>query len=234
MTVRYAETVQAKIEIHNCTVVNLEIRAKTMRYFPALAAALLLFGSTLAIGQVIYNNASTSGESYSRGIGGIIQAQGQRNVNNSQAAINAQDAYSMAIDNSVKSVNAFWEKKDIYNQRKQQELAQIAQKRSGYLAKHGLKSLTTEEFDRTTGQITWPKVLEQKQFDQYRNTLDELMRKRAYQGALTGDEYMQATAASKEWRAMLAKQKDVYPPQILSQMTRFVLKVTREINENLG
>jgi hypothetical protein len=33
---------------------------------------------------------------------------------------------------------------------------------------------------------------------------------------------------------MLAKQKNVYPSQILSQMTRFVLKVTREINENLG
>jgi hypothetical protein len=193
-----------------------------------------VLASTLAVGQVIYNNASTAGESYARGVSGIIQAQGERNLNNSQAAINAQDAYSMAIDNSTKSVNAFWEQKDIYKARQQQEFAEIGRKRSDYLARHGLESLTPAEYDRTTGQITWPKVLEQKEFDKYRSTLDELMRKRAYQGALTGEEYMQATAASKEWRAMLAKQKNVYPPQILSQMTRFVLKVTREINENLG
>jgi hypothetical protein len=190
--------------------------------------------STIAIGQVVYNNASTAGESYARGVSGIIQAQGERNLNNSQAAINAQDAYSMAIDNSTKSVNAFWEQKDIYKARQQQEFAEIGRKRSDYIARHGLQSLTPQEYDRTTGQITWLKVLEQAQYDQYRNTLDELMRKRAYQGALSGDEYMQATAASKEWRAMLAKQKNVYPPQILSQMTRFILKVSREINDNLG
>jgi hypothetical protein len=205
-----------------------------MKFAPVSIVALFVLSSTIAIGQVIYNNASTAGESYSRGISGVIQAQGQRNLNNSQAAINAQDAYSMALDNSTKSVNTFWEQKDIYAARQQQEFAKIGQQRADYLAKHGLESLTPEEFDRSTGQITWPKVLMQKDYDAYRNALDELMRKRAYQGALTGDEYMQATAMSKEWRAMLAKQKDVYPPRILSQMTRFVLKVSREINDNLG
>jgi hypothetical protein len=193
-----------------------------------------VLASTMAIGQVIYNNASTAGEGYARGVSGVIQSQGQRNLDNSQAAINLTDARSNQIDNQVKSVNAFWEKKDIYAERQQQEFAKIGQKRSDYLARHGLESLTPEEYDRTTGQVTWPKVLKQKEYDQYRNALDELMRKRAYQGALTGDEYMQATAASKEWRAMLAKQKNVNPAQILSQMTRFVLKVSREINENLG
>jgi hypothetical protein len=190
--------------------------------------------STAAIGQVIYNNASTAGESYARGIGGIIQGQGQKNLNDSQARINNQDAYSMAIDNSVKSVNAFWEKKDIYNERQQQEFAQIQEKRSSYMARHALGSLTPEEFDRTTGQITWPKVLEQTQYDQYRNVLEELLKKRAYQGALTSDEYVQATAASKDWRAMLAGQKTEYPQPILSQMIRFILKVDREVNDNLG
>jgi hypothetical protein len=193
-----------------------------------------VLASSVAIGQVIYNSSSTAAESYQRGLGGVISAQGQRNLSNSQAAINMTDARSAQIDNQVKSVNAFWEKKDIYTERQQQEFAQIDQKRSTYLAKHGLGSLAPDEFDRTTGRITWPKVLEQKQYDQYRNTLDELMKKRAYMGALSGDEYMAATAASKEWRAMLAKQKDVYPEQILSQMVRFVLKVNRELDENLS
>ena len=140
----------------------------------------------------------------------------------------------MAIDNSVKSVNAFWEKKDIYNQRQQQEFDQIQAKRSAYMERHGLGYLTPQEFDRTTGAVTWPKVLEQKDYDQYRNSLDSLLKQRAYNGALTGDQYMQATTASKAWRDMLAKQKGVYPAPILSQMIRFVLKVQRELDDNLG
>jgi hypothetical protein len=33
---------------------------------------------------------------------------------------------------------------------------------------------------------------------------------------------------------MITKQKNVYPENILSQMLRFVLKVSREINDNLS
>lgn len=198
------------------------------------ATMVLLLCSLAAVGQVIYNSASTAGEGYANGAANVIQAQGQRNLSNSQANINNQDAYSKGIDNSVKEVNAFWEKKDIYSQRQQQLDIETQQKRMAYLANHGLQSLTPEEFDRTTGAINWPKVLDQKQYDQYRNTLDQMLKKRAYAGALTGEEYMQCTAASKEWRAMMAKQKNVYPEQILNQMIRFVLKVTREINDNLG
>jgi hypothetical protein len=195
---------------------------------------ILTFGSTLAMGQVIYNSASTAGEGYANGAANVIQAQGQKNLNDSQARINNEDAYSKAIDNSTKSVNAFWEQKDIYAQRQQEKFAQIGQERAAYMAKHGLGYLTPEEFDRTTGAINWPKVLFQPDYDPYRTTLDKLFKQRAYNGALTGDEYMQATAASKAWRDMLAKQQNVYPPNILSQMIRFILKVNRELNDNLG
>jgi hypothetical protein len=134
----------------------------------------------------------------------------------------------------VKSVNAYWEKKGIYSEHQQQEFANIQSQRQFYLSKHGLTSLTPEEFDRATGAISWPRVLEQKQYDQYRLVLDKLLKQRAYAGALTSDEYMECTAANKDWRATLAKQKGVYPEQILSQMIRFILKVNREVNDNLG
>jgi hypothetical protein len=194
----------------------------------------VLLGSTASVAQVIYNNASTAGEGYQRGMASVISASGEASLNASQARINNQDAYSQAIDNSVKSVNAFWEKKDIYSQRQQQEFAQIGAKRSAYMEKHGLGYLTPEEFDRTTGAVNWPKILTQKDYDPYRGTYDELFKARAYNGALTGDQYMQAKSASKEWRAMLSKQKDVYPSSILSQMIRFVLKLDRELDDNLG
>jgi hypothetical protein len=200
----------------------------------ASAVALCVIGATAMRAQVIYNSASTAAEGAMNGAANVIQAQGQKNVSDSQARINNEDAYSKAIDNSTKSVNAFWQQKDIYNARQQQEFAEIQKQRQFYLDKHGLTSLTPEEFDRATGIVIWPRVLEQKQYDQYRTVLDKLMKQRAYNGALTSDEYMEATAANKDWRAMLAKQKGVYPDNILSQMIRFILKVNREVNDNLG
>jgi hypothetical protein len=82
--------------------------------------------------------------------------------------------------------------------------------------------------------ITWPKVLTQPQYDQYRDTLDALFLKRAKNGYLTGDDYLAAQTASKEWRQMMARQQDIYPGPILDQMTRFVLKINRELNNNLS
>lgn len=204
-----------------------------MKYVYYLAAILML-GSVAATGQVIYNSASTAAEGAANGLSNVISAQGQRNLSNSQAAINLTQARSSQIDNQVKSVNAFWEKKGIYSEHQQAEFAEIQRQRQFYLSKHGLSSLTTEEFDRTTGTVSWLRVLEQKQYDEYRIPLDKLLKQRAYAGALTGDEYIEATSALKGWRAMLAKQKNVYPEQILSQMIRFVLKVNREVNDNLG
>ena len=205
-----------------------------MKYIPTLALALLALGASAVTAQVIYNSASTAAEGAANGMSNIIAAQGQRNLSNSQAAINLTSARSSQIDNQVKSVNAFWEKKDIYNQRVQQEMQATDQKRNFYLANHGLTSLTPEEFDRTTGTVTWPKVLEQSQYNQYRLMLDKLFKQRAYAGALTGDEYMEATAASKQWRTFLGTQQNVYPQPILSQMIRFILKLDRELDDNLG
>src|SRR3954452_3777378 len=188
----------------------------------------------IAQGQVIYNSASTAAEGYANGMSNVISAQGQKNVSDSQAAINLTQARNAQIDNQVKSVNAYWEKKGIYSQHQQQQMEQIQQQRATYLAKYGLKSLTPEEFDRATGVCNWPRVLTQSQYDPYRLELDKLLKQRAYAGFLSGDEYIQATAACKNWRGMLAKQKKVYPEQILDQMIRYVLKVNRELDENLS
>jgi hypothetical protein len=45
---------------------------------------------------------------------------------------------------------------------------------------------------------------------------------------------MKATAANKEWRALITSQKNVFPAPIISQMLQFVLRLNREMNDNLG
>ncbi|HEX3598869.1 MAG TPA: hypothetical protein VHU84_01930, partial [Lacipirellulaceae bacterium] len=118
-----------------------------MKHISLAVLGLAIVGVTNVSGQVIYNSASTAAEGYANGMSNIIQSQGQKNLSDSQAAINLTQARSAQIDNQVKSVNAFWEKKDIYSQRQQQEYAEIDKKRDFYLQNHGLKSLTPEEFD---------------------------------------------------------------------------------------
>src|SRR6476659_11392784 len=112
-----------------------------------------MLGSVAATGQVIYNSASTAAEGAANGMSNVISAQGQKNLSDSQAAINMTQARSAQIDNQVKSVNAFWEKKRIYSEHQQQEFANIQNQRQFYLSRHGLTSLTPEELDRANGAI---------------------------------------------------------------------------------
>ncbi len=204
-----------------------------MKYALPCAALLVVLGISTAQALVVVDQAATAGESYARGISGIISSQGKKNLDDSQARINNQDAYSAAIDNSVKSVNAYWEKKDIYAERQAQQFAEIEQKRDRYVTRRGSLDLSTEEFDRTTGQVNWPKVLEQSAFDQYRTQMDSILKERSYNGALTGDQYMQATTTYNAWRAAILAQRAQFPAPIVQQMLRFLLKVNRELNDNL-
>src|SRR5262245_38994602 len=96
------------------------------------ALLLVALGSSALTGQVIYNSASTAAEGYANGVSNVIQSRGQKNLNDSQARINNQDAYSKALDNSTKSVNTFWEQKDIYAQRQQQKFAEYQRQRQAY------------------------------------------------------------------------------------------------------
>ncbi len=205
-----------------------------MKYLASCFIAILGLSAAVAVAQVVTTGGSTAAGDAARGMSGIISAQGERNLSNSQAAINLTDARSNQIDNQVKSVNAYWEKKGIYNEHQEAENREIQRQREQYMSTHRLQSLTPEEFDRATGQVNWLKVLEQPSYDQYRSKLDELFKKRSYQGFLSGDEYLEATNASKQWRALLSSQNKEYPAGILSQMIRFILKLDRELDENLS
>ena len=205
-----------------------------MKCAPFCALLLVAVAAPVVQAQVVVDQASTAGESYARGVSGIISAQGQKNLSNSQAAINMTDARSNQIDNQVKSVNAYWEKKGIYQQHVEAENQQIEAKRDRYIARRGSLDLSTDEFDRTTGQVNWPKILQQSAYDPYRTQLDTMFHDRSYNGALTGDQYVEATTAYNDWRDAILGQKSEYPSPVLQQMLRFLIKVKRELDDNLG
>jgi hypothetical protein len=206
-----------------------------MKCVSACVVVLSLVGASKVTGQdYYYGGSSTAGEGYARGAASVIQAQGERNLSNSQAAINLEDAYSKAIDNNVKAANAYYDKKQMHDEYFREHVYAEEQKRATHRARNALPPLVPEEFDRTTGHVNWPQVLQQTQYDQYRLPLDALFSKRAQTGGLSTDDYMQATTATKAWRAKLTSQKKDFPEDALHQIVRFILKLERELNDNLS
>lgn len=150
-------------------------------------------------------------------------------INIGNREINHQQAYSLFLDNRLKQVQTYWAIHDIYKERQQWEFDEIKKKRKKYLEIHGLKSLSTDEYDDIGGVINWPKQLQQAQYDRYRLIYSELMMKRAYKG-LDMYEYAYLKKTSLEWRMKIISQKDYYPEGVFQGMLRFILKIDREIN----
>jgi hypothetical protein len=113
---------------------------------------------------------------------GVIRAQGQANVLNSQALINYQQARSRYIDNQVKwqqayhvmrrSAESFWE----------QDRQTRAAVRDRWLASRGSGApvhLTAAELNPQSGQLKWPEALQLPAFAHSRGRIEDLMEARA-------------------------------------------------------
>lgn len=181
-----------------------------------------------------YYHSSTAGESYARGLGDVVRAQGEANLNNSVAAGNYQDAYSKSLDNKLKQTETYWARRSIYDRKMAEESYERAQEREAYFAKTLLKPLGNEEFDATSGSISWPIVCREDKYVEYRSTVDKAFAKLASSGLLTLDEYNTASRTIRAWREAINADKDAYPTEALSQALRFLIKLNRELESQLG
>src|SRR6266496_1264631 len=58
-------------------------------------------------------HASTAAEGYANGVGNVMQSAGMYNLQTSEAAINAEQARSMNIDNNLKGTQTYFEMRKI-------------------------------------------------------------------------------------------------------------------------
>lgn len=214
-----------------------------MNNHPSLAALALVSSLVVAWSaeaQYYFNgyqggyHASTAAEGYQRGMADVIRSQGQRNLDNSQAAINLEAARSAAIDNRTKATNAYWERKQIY----EENMAPIREaKHAEYQASRQrvkLKTLSPEQFDTTTGEISWPQLLQESEYDQFRQPLDQLFAEQGKYGVLKSDDYLQAKELIRQFRGAVTANKAKYPAVALDSSLRFLLKLNRILDQNLG
>ncbi|MEM6656046.1 MAG: hypothetical protein AAF596_09605 [Planctomycetota bacterium] len=179
-------------------------------------------------------HSSTAAEGYARGVAEAVRAQGEKNLNDAQAASIGEDARSKYIDNRVRAVQAYYERKKYYNEYREELLYKEAEKRQQRLDRKLMKPLTPDEFDTTTGAIDWPFLLEDDAFSEYTEPLSEIFLQRGASGGITSGDYLEAKRLIKEARAAVTDRKDLYPKNTVEYSLRFLLKLNRELDQNLG
>lgn len=155
-----------------------------------------------------YYHAATEAESAANGMANVISAAGQANLLNSQAAQNYEVARSMDLDNRYKAENTYFEMRKMNR-------AYVAAERGPKptseqmfrLAKERAPDrLNANQLDPLTGQISWPVILEEDAYKDYRDKLEELFALKArHNGQIGPSEYAELQRTTKAMEAELRK-----------------------------
>jgi hypothetical protein len=208
-----------------------------MRYFVIFAVCLLVLGGGIASGQTNTGSLANSGGavvappptsssysgwggygtpgggtvagSYLYGLGDVVRAQGEYNLNTSAAAINYTTARRQQIQNWQNYIDAYYYSRRVYQD---QVAAQTAKDRK-YIQEdwprmHAAmkpQRLPPTALDPVTGKLQWPVVLRSQGFEKQCAELQQLFAKRAHYGALSYEDNQQVTRIAN---AMIAGLQD--------------------------
>jgi len=131
-------------------------------------------------GPIFVEAGSTVFGDYLHGAANVIRSEGQFNLLTSQAAINNQQAYSAALDNSKKAVQVYFERRQMNDSyRAQSRPPKATMEQITRLAKVGAPSrLGDEQLEASTGAIRWPATLARDEFADVRADLQQLFLER--------------------------------------------------------
>lgn len=204
----------------------------------AMVFSLLLLAAGPAWAQVVYNNASTAGESYARGMSDMVRSAGDYNVSSSVAAGNYQDAYSKYLDNRVKGTQTYFEMRKMNADYKAAEKARYQQQCSEAMARHAQAGkpsrMSASEVDTVTGHIAWPALLMNDEFADARKQLDDLFAKRSAEGVLTTPEKSTLRKACLDMKNGLTKYRAKASPTDYKATDAFIHSLAYEGQSPVG
>lgn len=176
--------------------------------------------------------AATAQESYARGIADVIRARSQAAVDVARAATEAEQARALYLKNRNYATRSFVENRairDEYRKTADNTFYKSKEKLADYVEKRKLKPLTQSEFYESTGEISWPFGLMHPEDAEQRERLQELFTKRAEEGSLTPEEYIEANRLIREWRLELADHRDDFSASDVTDAARFLSRLQMEL-----
>lgn len=179
-------------------------------------------------------HASTVAEGYARGLADVIRAEGENNLSNALAQREWEAARKQQYENKILKVKTFYERRAIYEYEHAADIALRREKVEARLARIRLTDFSAEEFNPTTGEINWPVLLADEAFSDYSAWFDSLLAERAKYGRLSAGALGEAESLIKQWRAELTSVRDQVSDAVLRDSLRFLLRLDRDLQANLG
>jgi hypothetical protein len=208
------------------------MRSKTpFARWAAVGAAWVLGGlASAASAQVVYNNASTAGESYARGLGDVIRSEGEYNLNSSQAAINMTQARRASIQNQQLAAQTYFDMRKMNRAYQAEErgprptMEQIVR-----MAQSGMpKELSPSQLDSISGKINWPALLNTPTYAESRKKIEDVFAKRAKYGGMAFDDEQTLWQTTNAMLEQLNDQIRDVPPASYLASKKFIQSLAYE------
>jgi hypothetical protein len=168
----------------------------------------------------------TAAGNYQMGAADLTRAAGMYNLTTAMAAISAEQAQSMDIQNRLKATESYFEMRKMNQSYRAAESAARNHNTEGSF-RYGhaamVKRLTIAKLDPITGKLDWPKILLRDKYAKYRQTLDRLFAQRAAApGGLSGDAYQEAVNTCMALQDLLKQDLPEYQPNDWVQAKNFI------------
>lgn len=161
------------------------------------------------------DHSSTADEGIMRGAAAFVEARGKGNYYNSLAAVNYQEAYRRAIENSVKQLEGYYVRKDLWHdhQEKYRRKPLDLEGYSRLAASRSPSRLTAEQYDAETGGLRWPFPLDADYFAEARNAVEKRLAERSADNAGVGSRHYEELRRDVEaMRTMLNTGRTILAP----------------------
>lgn len=150
--------------------------------------------------------ASTAAESYARGHAAAVASHGYYNLMSAQARVVHAEAASREIDNREQAIDSYFAMRE--KNRQERAAARRPRPTSEQLERIAAAGrpdpLSPSEVNMVTGEITWPRLLQEQEFGEFRAALEDVFAQRAPTGQLPSDT---AGAARQATDGMMAQLK---------------------------
>ena len=184
-----------------------------------------------------YDHASTLSEGYGRGLGAVIRAQGEYNLNTSAAALNLTQAEQQEIENQKRWTQAYFEMRDINRQAFEADVKRRRGNPEDWIrvAQAGKpKRLGASQLDIVTGEIHWPILLTAQQYSRQRVELEKAFSDRAYHGVMGAEAFLKVLQLTEDILSNLKSRVRDLPSDQYVAAKRFLESLAYEASQPAG
>ena len=181
--------------------------------------------------------ASTAQQGADYGMSEVLRAEGTKNVLDSPAAKNGQEATTLDIQNKLRWTETYFEMRKVNKEARAAEAGPpVTQEQAIRMAKMAAPArLGSTKLDPVTGHIAYPMILTQDVYKPYRDKLDHLFAERAASGgSIRYEQFQDIQLTVSQFIEALTKRVNDYPAGDFGSARTFLDSLAHEARMPAG